>query len=425
MGSWRPVLAGSERDAALSVIRDIGVGMAARPVPGPLPGLSGGDAGMAVFYAYAHEADDQAGWADLAQARLDAAADGVAMQPVGASFYAGFPGVAWAGEHIAPRAPAGEDVNRGIDVVLAQQLAASTWPREYDLVGGLVGVGVYALERMQTAGEPDLARACAIRIVDHLEALAEERDGGLTWRTQPRFLLPEVRSRSPDGMYDLGVAHGVPGVLVLLALLRARGIEVQRTHHLLQQGFTWLTRQRNPDSLASRFGYHAARSAEPSNSRLAWCYGDLGVAAALLRAARAGDGRLERDMEEEAMVAAHRACARAVDDCGVADAALCHGSAGLALLHARLYNATGEERFREHARLWYERTIGMRRAGVGIAGYQAWSPAQRQPMTWDLEWVEDAGLLTGAAGIGLCLLAGATEIEPGWDSMLLTSVPPG
>ena len=39
-------------------------------------------------------------------------------------------------------------------------------------------------------------------------------------------------------------------------------------------------------------------------------------------------------------------------------------------------------------------------------------------------WVDDAGLLTGAAGIALALLAAATPVEPAWDRMLLTSIPP-
>jgi hypothetical protein len=35
------------------------------------------------------------------------------------------------------------------------------------------------------------------------------------------------------------------------------------------------------------------------------------------------------------------------------------------------------------------------------------------------EELNDSGVLTGAAGIGLVLLAAATPIEPTWDRMLL------
>jgi lantibiotic biosynthesis protein len=401
MASWRPVLVGSESEEALSVVRDIGEAVARQPITGATPGLARGHAGTALLFAYAHEADESAGWAELAQARLDVAADGVAALPLDASLFTGFSGVAWGAEHIAPGSPTGEDASRDVDAALAERLAASPWSGDYDLVTGLVGMGLFALDRMETASEPGHARACAIRVVDHLEALAEELDGGLAWRTQPRFLPPGTSTSYPDGLHDLGVAHGVPGVVVLLALLRASGVEAARTDALLQGAFTWLTRQRNPDSMASRYGYHTIpASGARSTSRLAWCYGDLGISAALLWAARAGGGGpLESGLEDEAILTAHRTCSRAPSDCGVLDAGLCHGSAGLALLYARLYNATGEDRFREHARLWYRGTMERRGAG-------------------------DPGLLTGAAGIGLSLLAGATEIEPGWDRMLLASVPP-
>jgi hypothetical protein len=38
--------------------------------------------------------------------------------------------------------------------------------------------------------------------------------------------------------------------------------------------------------------------------------------------------------------------------------------------------------------------------------------------------VADPGILTGAAGVALALLAAATPIEPSWDRMLLVSIPP-
>ena len=49
---------------------------------------------------------------------------------------------------------------------------------------------------------------------------------------------------------------------------------------------------------------------------------------------------------------------------------------------------------------------------------------------WDrkadaMRWDEDPSLLTGAAGVGLALLAAASPVAPDWDSMLMVNVPPG
>jgi hypothetical protein len=39
-------------------------------------------------------------------------------------------------------------------------------------------------------------------------------------------------------------------------------------------------------------------------------------------------------------------------------------------------------------------------------------------------WIADPGLLTGASGIALALLAATTDMEPAWDRMLLVAAPP-
>src|SRR5262249_39325218 len=57
--------------------------------------------------------------------------------------------------------------------------------------------------------------------------------------------------------------------------------------------------------------------------------------------------------------------------------------------------------------------------GRGIGGYEAWMPG-----VGGLDQVAEAGLLTGAAGIALALLAATTALEPARGRMLLGAVPP-
>jgi hypothetical protein len=81
-----------------------------------------------------------------------------------------------------------------------------------------------------------------------------------------------------------------------------------------------------------------------------------------------------------------------------------------------MFQATGEPRLAEAARSWFERTLAMRRPGRGIGGFEAWQPGEARSA--------DPGLLTGATGIALALLAATTNIEPLWDRMLLASISP-
>jgi hypothetical protein len=152
-------------------------------------------------------------------------------------------------------------------------------------------------------------------------------------------------------------------------------------------------------------------------ARLAWCYGDPGVAAALLGAARCV---ADPSWEREAIAIARRAAQRTPVLAGVRDAGLCHGAAGLGHLFNRIFQATNEPQFGDAARYWFEQTLEMQRPGRGIGGYQAWQLGEGDEPVW----VTDSGLLTGSVGIALALLAATAAVEPAWDRMLLTAIPP-
>jgi len=68
------------------------------------------------------------------------------------------------------------------------------------------------------------------------------------------------------------------------------------------------------------------------------------------------------------------------------------------------------------ARRWIDETLALRR-GEGIGGFLSWAPNEEK----EIGWREEPGFLTGAAGIGLALLAAATAVEPEWDRVLQVS----
>ena len=114
------------------------------------------------------------------------------------------------------------------------------------------------------------------------------------------------------------------------------------------------------------------------------------------------------------------AAARDESTSHVRDAGLCHGAAGVGHLFNRMFQATGEERLAEAARLWFERTFTFQAPGEPIAGFRAWEVG----IEGNPGWRPDAGFLEGAAGVGLALLGAVSGVEPAWDRVLLVSLPP-
>jgi hypothetical protein len=433
-GPWRPLLSGELAERANAALDDIAADLAGIAGIAGSTGstaeatsrdlsLAGGLAGIALFFSYLHFARPGQGHDDTAMNLLERAIKGTAELPVGAGLYGGFAGVAWTLEHLNGRLfdPEGEDPGEEITGVLREYLGSSPWHGDYDLISGLVGFGAYALERLPRPG----GRECLAETVARLAETAEQRPEGISWHTSSERTGPFQRDTYPEGHYNLGVAHGVPGVIGILGAAAAAGLPEPaggEARRLLGGACAWVLSQRLPPGALSLFPYNFAPGIEPSSSRLAWCYGDLGIAAALLAAARHAGKIGEPAWDTEALAIARHAAARPVASAGVVDAGLCHGSAGVGHLFNRLYQASGEAALGEAARSWFGEALARRQPGQGVGGFQSWLPLSADGMS-ELGWKDDPGFLTGSAGIGLALLAATTAVAPDWDRVLLTAIP--
>jgi len=421
---WQPIADAALAERLQAAIQDVAEALR-DPTPtsdlGPEPaGLARGDASLALFYTYLSRAAPDDGWQDVAQAYLDRAIERVATTTMDPSLYSGFSGVAWVLEHLCGKEvdPDGDDLNQAVDEALEGLLAATPWRLPYDLIGGLIGYGAYALERLP---RPSAAR-CLERVIARLDEIATRigADGGeqITWWTDPAGLPDETARAHPEGYFNLGVAHGVPGAIPILAGACRAGIAVGRAGPLLDGAMRWLQANRLPDGSAGRFEYtlpSVRGGGQGKPARAAWCYGDPGVAAALLAGARAVDNEVwEREAIELALLAARRPTGEAQ----IVDMGICHGASGLAHIFNRLYHETGEPALADAARRWLERTLELRQPDLPIVGFPAYRP-DREPA-----WDPDPGLLTGAAGVAMVMISAVAPIVPAWDRVLACSLPP-
>jgi lantibiotic modifying enzyme len=413
---WQPVLSGALGAEAMASVQAIA---SALSQPGTMrpetPDVARGAAGLALFFSSFDSGE-------RAVELLAHAVDLVGKQTLTPALYDGFTGVAWAIELLQD--PLGlvldDDPNDAVDEALAAYVARTPWRKDYDLISGLAGIGVYVLER-----KPSPQRTALLeRIVDRLSETSTRTAEGITWHTPPELLVDWQRELYPSGYYNLGLSHGVPGVIALLGRLCGEGIAAPHARTLLDGAVSWLLAAENPEESASRFGTRMTglpgERQEPP-SRVSWCYGDLGIAAALLSAARhAGEPSWER----EALRIGRHTALRPVAGSGVEDAGICHGAAGNGHLFNRLYQATGDALFRDAARAWFESALARRRPGEGVAGYLAMRSEYRVlPPGHAGQWDAEVGFLKGAAGIGLALLAAVTPVTPEWDRVLLPPIP--
>jgi len=410
--SWQPILEGGLQAQALDAVAALGRALT-RPALSPdsevrRASLASGQAGLAVLYGYLASAGADTRHTEIANYFLDSAIDALGAVQMPPALFEGFTGIAWTLAHLEGRViePSTDDLNAEIDSALGAYVGQQSYGGDYDLIGGLVGLGVYALERLPRAGAVRLLE----HVVDRLADQARRTPAGVTWWTSPELLPLEDRAAAPRGFYNLGIAHGVPGVVALLAQAAAAGIRPAAASSLAREGVAWILAQAAPGD-GARFVYWIGEDTRIVDSNVAWCYGDLGVAAALACAARALD---EPTWLEQAAALARHTARRPVGHARAHYPGLCHGTAGIAHVFNRLYHATGDATLRSTARDWFARTLALRNSQPGgVAGFST----EQQPG----EQADDPGLLGGTAGIALALLAAATPIEPAWDRMLLIS----
>jgi lantibiotic biosynthesis protein len=356
---WEPVLAGAVADRAWDVVRAMANDLATLDEPA---------ADLALFWAYAAAAlEDEPSAKHASDAIVRFGTQLAKPQEIG--LFSGLAGAGWIAAHLADDA---DDALAAIDRRFLA-LLDTPWTAPYDLVSGLGGIATYFLARGHDAA--------LARIVETFAGLAAPASTGTTWRSRVEWVGPDARERHPDGPYDCGLAHGVPGVIAVLSSIAERGNA--KAARLRDDALAWLDAQRLPGG-----GFPCFAGEGPT--RAAWCYGDPGVALALARTALPG--------HSDAEAIARRAALRDPDDCGVTEGSWCHGAAGLAHVFARWAHATGDPAFAEASRGWLARAL-----------------AYPRPAT--------PGLLDGATGIGLVLLAAIGREEPAWDRIFACDIP--
>ena len=364
---WSAALDDALHARAIAVVREI---PRAIPEPGSestkAASVADGSAGHALFYAYAirsglfeQERDDLQ---DQMMAHLQLAVDRIQDVANYPFLFQGLAGVGWVANHLHALGLQDEveDLCDAVDAALIDWLQHHYASMHCELIAGLAGLGAYGLARWPRTGGREIVRLAVVA----LAATSVEHRGFRTWFNSPENASELKRSVQPRGSYNLGLSHGVPGALAFLAKAGALGMEEAGV--LANSACTWLLGVRssypNGSSFARELLVDPGTQAEGSG--LAWCYGDLGVSAALMVSARL----LRRaDCEAVALQVARAAASR--EKARVMDGGLCHGAFGNAHIFQRFFRATGEPCFLHAARRWLREGLDMRKQGQGLAGF--------------------------------------------------------
>jgi lantibiotic modifying enzyme len=257
----------------------------------------------------------------------------------------------------------------------------------FDALHGAIGTGFYLLKKIENRDALSGVKA----LIKYFKENAIETTDGIYW--------PNGNNNYPGSQMNFGLAHGLPSVLVFLSLCIEAGIEKDTCTELLKRNAEFILSTKNPSPYSkdnlSLFKDSADR--KDYSSRLAWCYGDLGVALAFHKVNKTVGGfrwvvneLLERSVQRTS-----------VKETSAYDGGFCHGTAGILHIYKLFHNAGFKEISPTNIEYWLSKTLkfGTHYDKPNNAGYYCYNG------NTDEEYSAKIGLLMGVTGIGHTLLS--------------------
>lgn len=382
------------------------------------PGLLDGKAGIVLFFAYLSKLFPEKDYSETTLSFLDDLSNSLSNDEHGYDMSAGVAGIAFVFQHLRNIGvlDKSDDLNLSeMDEFISLGVDHDFKTGNWDPLHGMVGLGIYFLERNTETGE----KINLEKIVDCLAQMRTDFDGHKVWIT------PGYGKYSNDN-YNFGMAHGMPGILSFLAQVHARGIKQQEAEEMISSCLPFLLQYEYPEEeeycFPSSIEVSPAKEEQKPGSRLAWCYGDLCMANALVHCGKAlqDHNPIAIGWKTQGINIALKTTKRNFESAGCMEAPFCHGTTGLVHQYDHFYKLTGNEVFKYAAESWYRLTLEKYyRHGEGVGGYFSRSMNEETNL---FEYTRKYGLLEGSAGIALVWLSYLNDIKPDWDIVFLTNV---
>ena len=357
-----------------------------------------GKAGFALYYGYAYKVFNDNKYLELFSQTLDELMAALEQQADPSfNFGRGMAGICWGLEHISSLELNRTEVVIGEYKPLLEQFSETCLlNKDYDYLLGGLGYPFSLLQKELSAAE----QAYVSKSVQLLEDISIKQNGYIYWE--------QLKPDEP-GKINLGVAHGLPGILVYLSKCYQRGISKNTCEQLIAPAMAYLLQARLVNK-SSVFPYAIVNNEKLGETPMRWCYGDMGAGLALILIGR----NCNNPNWVHEGIRIGLSCVKRIQEAEyVVDAHICHGTAGLAHIFNRYYQYSGNEAFKEAAINCLDITLTRAMYKKNYIQFVA--------DKGDFGTITIDGLMEGAAGIGLILMSAISTVEPKWDSCFLMS----
>lgn len=441
MHAWQPVVGGRLGSRICEVAREVG-GRCVLPaninkalasqdnvhraaLGWQASSVAAGNGGIALLAAYMAECFPNETWGDAAYVHLVQAAGGFNYCRPNASLFSGLAGLGFVTAAMPTERSGRAELQEGINGCIARlvpRIVPEAGPatlrnvrvHRYDIVYGAAGIAAYITSLPERLVTPDLAAAGA-HVLRYLVSLTKpDPTSGLFCFIEGRNIhTPERLQSYPGGYCDTGLAHGVAGIVAVLALALQKGWAVGGMGEGLFRMAWWLADRRIESVLGidwpTVIAPQSRKDKRQVSSRAAWCYGVPGISRALYLAGCALD---DASLRRISVAALESLVLRPRREWDAISPNLCHGLAGVLHICTRMYQDVPSPAILSLARTLAEEIVSF---------YDETTILGFRDRGFKHGWYENPRLLEGAPGVALSLLAATQPVSPGWDRFFAIS----
>jgi hypothetical protein len=309
----------------------------------------------------------------------------------------GWAGIGWFFNHVNQNNLLKIDSNTVInklDLILINSI--DSYKNNIDFIHGLAGLLWYFVDRK----DPDKIYVDKILplIFDKIEVI----DNGYK---SINFYNPLTEEYG----LNIGLSHGLASILVIFSRIYELKLSIIDLKPLISNFINFILSNENTNNLLiSSFPNNVGE--DNKNSRLAWCYGDLGICYSLYYSCKIiGNESGTKKVKELLSKTIKRVD---VFTTGVQDGSFCHGSFGIAYMYFYMSKLTEDQQLYNSAIFWLEDGLSRMNFEQGYCGYMK---------KYKEIYINDAGIIEGLSGVLLVLQSFSNNNNKSnlWSKMFL------
>lgn len=289
----------------------------------------------------------------------------------------------------------------------------------YDLINGLAGINIYLLMTSDKPENLEMAKRINRFLISHIIKTIKINGYYVPgWYIPPKNSPYLERESFPDGNFNLGISHGITGVLAMLSLSFSKGIIVQGQKQSIKYIVDWILKLKSSDDFGvfwpGRISFEKYVKQDFSTNRQlreSWCYGNPGI----LRALFLANSILKDNELNKLIIKGFNAIYLRNDTLhNLRSSIFCHGKAGLLQTTIQIQNEIKSDILNNNIE---------KLANEIIADYDKNLPYGYTDLilyNGKNSIINKPGLLEGSVGIGLSLLSLIKKNQNTlWDKVFL------